>query len=169
MAQQSTLLLATLLLCASTLGAQVTSTAKDFTVQVSTAQPWTDSGLDLQTGDVLEISAAASSEKQAVSGVPACDAKGVTGAAQTADLPLPSAPPGALIARLHMQGTYPVLVGASTELHIEEPSHLMLGMNMSGTPLCHGALAVKLHVIPAGSSATTSQQTSRGQQLKSQL
>jgi hypothetical protein len=170
MARQSTLLLATLLLCASPLGAQVTSTAKDFTVQVSTSQPWADSGLDLQSGDVLEISATSSYGKQAASSAPACLPNGVTGtAAQTADLPLPSAPPGALIARLHTQGVTPVLVGASSELHIQEPSHLMLGMNLSGAPLCHGELAVKVHVIPADSSANTGQQTSRGQQLKSQL
>ena len=40
-------LLVTLLLCASELGAQVTLTAQNITVQVTTAQPWTDSGLDL--------------------------------------------------------------------------------------------------------------------------
>ena len=156
MAQQSTLLLAALLLCASTLRAQVTTTAKDFTVQVSTAQPWTDGGLDLQSGEVAEISAAGTSDKQAVSGVPACDPKGVTGTtAQTADLPLPSAPAGALIARLHAQGAVPLLVGASRQLPIEEASHLWLGMNTSGTPLCHGELVAKVHVIPAGSSATS--------------
>ena len=157
MAQQWTLLLVALLLCASTIRAQVTTTAKDFTVRVSTAPPWTDGGLDLQSGDVAEISAAGTSDQQGVSDVPACDPKGVTGStAQTADLPLPSAPAGALIARLHAQGAVPLLVGASSQLHIEEASHLWLGMNISGTPLCHGELVVKVHVIPAGSSATSS-------------
>jgi hypothetical protein len=45
-------------------------------------------------------------------------------------------------------------------------------MNMSGAPLCQGELAVKVRVIPAGASATTttdSQQKSRGEELKSQL
>jgi len=165
-------LLTTLLLSASQLGAQVTSTAQNITVQVSTGQSWTDTGLDLQSGDELEISASASSDKQ-VSGAPACDPKGVTGAiAQTADLPIPTAPAGALIARLHAHGASPLLVGASTQLHISSPSHLMLGMNISGTPPCQGDLAVKVHVIPAGSTATSTtegQQKTRGEQLKSQL
>ena len=58
MSSRQILLLVTLLLCASQIGAQVTLTAQNITVQVTTAQPWTDSGLDLQSGDVVEISAA---------------------------------------------------------------------------------------------------------------
>jgi hypothetical protein len=173
MTRQWTLLIPVFLVCTSPLQAQVTSTARDFTVQVSTAPSWTDSGLDLQSGDVLELSATASSEQPAASGTPACDPKGVTGTAvQTADLPLSSAPAGALIARLHAHGAAPVLVGASREFHIAEPSHLMLGMNMSSTPLCLGGITVKVHVTPADSSAAKTpdtQQTPRGQQLKSQL
>jgi hypothetical protein len=57
--KQSGLFLLTLL-CAYRLGSQVTSTAQTYTVQVSAAQAWTDSGLDLQSGDVLELSAAPS-------------------------------------------------------------------------------------------------------------
>ncbi len=172
MNRQFILLLATLVFCASQLGAQVISTAHDVTVQVSPAQLWTDSGLDLQSGDVLDISAAASSDQQ-VSGGLACDPKGGTGSvAQTADLPMPTAPAGALIARLHAHGAAPLLVGANTELHISAPSHLMLAMNISGTPPCQGKIVVKIHVIPAGSdatSATDSQEKPRAQQLKSQL
>ena len=172
MSRQPLLLLGTLLLCASQLGAQVTLTAQTITVQVTTAQPWADSGLDLQSGDVVEISAAVSSDKIA-SGAPACDPKGMAAAGTTtANLPLPTAPAGALIARLHVQGATPLLVGASNQFHIAEPSHLMLGMNISGTPPCQGVLAVKVHVIPAGSSAastTEAQQIPRSQQLKSQL
>lgn len=173
MAQQWILLLATALLCASELRAQVTLTAQDITLQVSTGQPWTDSGLNLQPGDVLELSATGSTDQQPGSGPPACDPKGVTGTAVRAtDLPLPSAPAGALIARFHEHGAAPLLVGASREFHIAEPAHLLLGMNLSGAPLCQGELAVKIHVIPAGASATTatdSQQKSRGEDLKSQL
>jgi LssY C-terminus len=181
MPRQSILLLSALLLPACLMTAQVTSTGQNFTVQVSTVQPWTDSGLDLQSGDVLEISATASPDQQVVSGAPACDPKGVTAAAattsatpsaQTANLPLPSAPAGALIARLHAHGAAPLLVGASREFHIAEPSHLMLGINMSGSAPCQGQLVVTIHVTPAGSSpagTADSQQQPRSQQLKSQL
>lgn len=172
MSSRLILLLVTLLLCASQLGAQVTLTAQNITVQVTTSQPWTDSGLDLQSGDVVEISVAVSSDPSP-SGAPACDPKGVTSVGfTTSNLPLSIAPPGALIARLHAQGAVPLLVGASNQFHIAEPSHLMLGMNISGTAPCQGVLAVKVHVIPAGSSAastTDPQQTPRSQQLKSQL
>jgi hypothetical protein len=172
MARQSTLLLVILLFCVSEIVGQVSTTARDISVQVSTSQPWTDSGLDLQSGDVLEISATVSSSQEARAGLPACDLKGVTGTStRTADLPLSSAPAGALIARLHAHGAAPLLVGASREFHIAEPAHLMLGMNVSGTPPCQGELAVKVHVVPAGSSGTsaTDSQKTRGEQLKSQL
>jgi hypothetical protein len=178
MAWQWTLPLAALLLFGSQLGAQVTSTAQNITVQVSTAPPWTDSGLDLQSGDVLEVSATASTETQAFANGPVCDPKGVAGAVtHAADLPLPAAPAGALIARLHEHGAASLLVGESKEFHIAEPSHLMLGMNLSGSARCQGEIAVKVRVIPAGSSAASttatdasaSQQKPRGDQLKSQL
>jgi hypothetical protein len=114
----------------------------------------------------------------AVASGPVCDPNGVTGAvAHAPDLPLPAAPAGALIARLHEHGAAPLLVGASREFHIAESSHLMLRMNLSGSPTCQGEIAVKVHVIPAGSSAASttateasaSQQKARGDQLKSQL
>jgi hypothetical protein len=172
MARHWILLLAMVPFSGSPIGAQVTTNAQRITVQVSPAQPWTDTGLDLQSGDMLEISATPS-PVPAGSALPACDAKGVTGnAVRAADLPLPGAPAGALIGRLHAQGAAPVLVGASNELHVAEPSHLMLGMNVSGTPVCQGGLAVNVHVVPAGSSAggtADNTQKSRGDQLKSQL
>ena len=158
LARQWTLLMWALLLGASQVGAQSTPATQDFTFQVSTDQPWTNTGLDLQSGDVLEISAAAVStsvpDRRAVSGAAVCDPQGERGVAQTADLPLPNAPVGALIARLHAQGAAALLVGASSELHIEEASHLFLGMNVAGAPPCQGGFAVKVHRIPAGSTAT---------------
>jgi hypothetical protein len=174
MTMRSSLLVLTLFI-ASGLGAQVTSTAQSYTVQVSTAQAWTDSGLDLQSGDVLELSASPSSDQPVASGAPACDPKGVTGtASQTAPLPLPNAPAGALIARLHAHGAAPVMVGASREFHIAEPSHLMLGMNFPSTAACQGTISVTVHVIPggpesAGAGTASDQSTDRGRQLKSQL
>jgi len=170
MAKQWTLLLATLIFCASELRAQ--TPAQQFTFQVSPAQAWTDTGLDLASGDALEISAAASA--RAFVNPPDCVPEGVGVA--TADLPLPSAPAGAVIARLHAQAGTPVLVGAGTKLRIEESSHLFLGMNIAGTPPCQGAIAVFVHRSPASSTATSSaagtsdaQPKSRNDQLKSQL
>lgn len=175
MLRQSIPLLSALLLLTSPMVAQVTTTAQNITVQVSTTQPWTDSGLDLKSGDALQISAAAATDQPGASGVPACDPAGVAAAAttsaQAANLPLPSAPPGALLARLHAHGAAPLLVGANHEFHIEEPSHLMLEMNIFGSAPCQGQLAVTIHVTPAGSSpsGTTDSQKPRGEQLKSQL
>src|SRR5438270_9844261 len=88
---------------------------EELTFQVSAAQSWSDTGIDLQPGDVVKITATA----DASSGTPACDPKGVAGAASTSDLPLSSAAPGALIAKLQAQGAVPVLVGASNEIRIQ--------------------------------------------------
>ena len=180
MSRPLTLLFASFLVCACQGQTQTTSTAQIFSFQVSAAQPWTDTGLDLQSGDSVEISSSATSSGDAT---PACDPKGVSAA--SADLPLPSAPTGALIARLHAQGAVPLLVGAGAELQIEEPAHLFLGMNIAGTAPCQGALTVKVRKISAGSGATSAassstassgtssasdaQQKTRGEQLKSQL
>lgn len=167
MARSSTLLFA-LLCCTALIGAQIATTAKSITVQVAATQPWADSGLDLQAGDTVEISATAPQPSD--SGTPTCDPKGLAGTStDTAALPLPTAAPGALLARLHSQGAVPVLVGASTELHIEEASHLFLGMNSSGTAPCQGELSVTVSITPKESSPAAAPATSRGQQLKSQL
>jgi len=119
---------------------------QDFTYTVSTTQTWTDTGPDLHTGDVLQISASGTS----------CNPQGINGSTP-ADSPLPSAPSGALIARLHSQGALPILIGASHELRIEEPGHLSLGVNASGPAPCQGSFSVKVHVVTAQpASASTS-------------
>src|SRR5246127_5359930 len=120
-------------LCVSQMAAQSSEKPQDYAFQISPAQPWIDTGLNLQSGDLIKISATAVTAGPAAPGVPACDPAGI-GAAQPA-LPLPSASPGALIARLHGEASAPVLVGASAELHITEPARLTLGMNVSGTPV----------------------------------
>ena len=146
--------------------------AQDLTFQVSPAQLWTDTGLDLQSGDVVQISASAAS----ASGTPPCDPAGMkTSAGQTGDqisgLPLSTAPAGALLARLHQQGAAPVLVGASTELRITESSHLFLGMNLPGTNTGTCGFAVKVHKSSGSTSSTTdaTQPQDRKAQLRSQL
>jgi hypothetical protein len=162
--------LSAILLCFLYASAQTNSSLQDFTFEVSSAQPWTDTALDLQIGETLEISASAADSSPRT---PACEPKGVSGnAAHAGDRPLPSAPAGALIARLHAHGASPVLVAAGTQLYIASPSHLFLGMNFAGTGLCQGALMVKVHRIPAlaaSSSASDQTQQTRGAQFKSQL
>lgn len=148
--------LTTLLICAPGLGAQATSPAQSLTVQVSDSLAWTDTNLDLQSGDVVDITAATSvaviPDRHAL---PACIPEGMSeNPSQTSDLPLPSAPAGALLARLHAQGAAPLLVGKHQEIHIDEPSHLFLGLNMGAVAPCHGAIAVFLRRTPAGVSAT---------------
>lgn len=187
-------LLITLLLGASLLGAQNPS---ESSFQISSSQLWADTGLDLQTGEVLQISAVVSvssvADRHAGPGTPACDPKGIMPPPPNNDLPLPSAPAGALIARLHAQGSTPLLVGEKSELHVEEPSHLFLGMNFSSASSCQGEFDVKVQRVLAGStagpasstealgaarnpqtpatspSAPPEAQTTRAQELKSQL
>jgi LssY C-terminus len=146
--------------------AQSSAGMQDVMIQVSPAQSWVDSGLDLQPGEIVKISASQ------VSSTPSpCNPAGLNGtAASSASLPLPTAPAGALIARLH-EGSVPVLIGAQRDLKIEEASHLFLGMNFPGKAPCQGELAVKIHKTSneAAASNQSGQQQSRGQQLKSQL
>jgi LssY C-terminus len=139
-----------------------TAPKEEQTFQVPAAQSWTDTNLEFQSGDVIKISASASSTS--------CDPKGVTGTAAASDLPLPSAPAGALLAKLHAQGAAPVLVGAGTDLHIAEASHLFLGMNAGSSAPCQGSLSVKVEKTSAAAqAASAADQKTRGQQLKSQL
>ena len=99
----------------------IATAARDYSFTVSTAQPWTDTGVDLQAGDILQIHSSSGEN---------CDPAGVSGAS-SAGVPVVSAPAGALIARLQSQGL-PVLVGSGKELKAEEPGHLFLGVNIVG-------------------------------------
>jgi len=141
--------------CAWTVLALGQSSGQDFTYTISTTQTWTDTGLDLQTRDLLQISASGAGsgvpDRHAVGGA-GCDPQGTSGGSPSG-LPLASAPAGALIARLHAQGAAPLLVGSGSELQIEEPSHLFLGVNASGTPPCQGSFVVKVHRVAAGGTA----------------
>lgn len=148
------------------LHAQTSAPTKETTIRVSAAHPWVDTDLDLHAGDVLKISATPAS-----SSTSPCNPAGLSGATpKEGALPLPSAAPGSLIARLHGENSTPVLVGAERELKMDDAAHLLLGMNFSGKPPCDGEIVVKIERKSAESAAAgTSQQPSRGQQLKSQL
>ncbi len=121
---------------------QIATAGRDYSFTISTAQPWTDTGVDLQAGDVLQIHSSSGET---------CDPAGVSGGLGTG-LPVVSAPAGALIARLRSQGVA-VLVGSGKQLKVEEPGHLFLGVNTAGAPPCSGSFAVKVHIAPAVGSA----------------
>jgi hypothetical protein len=123
----------------------------DYSFTVSTTQPWTDTGLELQAGDVLEITAG---------GTQKCDPLGVSGASAQG-LPVASALPGALIAKLQAQAT-PILVGSSKEVKADAPGNLFLGVNAGDKPPCKGSFAVSVHHQVGAAS-------SRGDVLKQQL
>src|ERR1700690_1648135 len=82
------------------------ASSRDFSYTISTGQPWTDTGVDLQSGDLLEITASAPSsgvpDRHAIASSP-CDPNGVSGAAKSGNLPVADAAPGALIVRLQAQ------------------------------------------------------------------
>ena len=130
--------------------AQTASTAaNDYSFNISTTQAWTDTGVDLQTGDVLNISASGK-----------CDPQGVSGASAQG-LPLADALPGALIAKLQAQGV-PVLIGSSKEVTVDAAGHLFLGANAADRPPCKGSFEVKVHRQAQAASG-------RGDVLKEQL
>jgi hypothetical protein len=116
--------------------------ARDYSFTISTAQSWTDTGVDLQAGQVLQINSSSAAS---------CDPAGVSGAASSG-LPVVSAPAGALIARLQSQGV-PVLIGSGKQLKVDGSGHLYLGVNASGTPPCSGSFAVKIHIMSGTAAA----------------
>jgi LssY-like putative type I secretion system component LssY len=126
--------------------------ADNYSFNVSTSQSWTDTGVDLQTGDVLTVTASAANK---------CDPSGVSGASNAGSLPVADALPGALIARLQAEGI-PILIGSNKEVTVDAPGHLFLGVNAGDTPPCKGTFAVKVE-RHAGTA------TNRGDVLKKQL
>ena len=138
-----------LLICASvgagasaqSVAATPAPAARDYSFTISTTQPWTDTGVDLEPGDVLEITSSPHSG--------GCDPRGVSAAQGNASLPVATASVGALIAKLQEQGTA-VLVGSSREIKVNDGGHLFFGVNGQGTPACSGSFAVKVHAASGG-------------------
>ncbi len=110
-----------------------------FTIATPTTS-WTDTGLDLQTGEVLQISTVMPTD---------CGPQG-SGTQDSSGLLLPSAPAGSLLARLHAQGAEPLPVEDGKDIQIQEASHLFLGINGGN---CAGSVQAKVHVIPTSSTA----------------
>ena len=152
--------------------AQSASNYRELAFEISASPAWTDTGLNLEPGDTVTIAAVPATSTPSDSAVKRCDPAGLSnGSANAAGLPVPEAGPGALIAKLQADAS-PILIGARSELHIDKTSHLFLGMNVSGTPACQGGFEVKVQTPGSESEDTnpsTTQQTTRGSQLKSQL
>ena len=103
--------------------------SQDYSFKVDASQPWNDTGLDLNPGDLVHIHG----------GTIAC---GGPYPSEKKYLPLPSAKGGSLLAKLHADAT-PVPATPDAALPIVSPSHLYLGVNGIN---CSGALPAKVHV-----------------------
>jgi len=169
MTRSSILLLAALIGRSFPLVAQTVDGGQDFMFQISATRPWIDTGIDLESGDAIRIAATVAQSAGSVPGVPLCNPGGLSAApAGVGVLPLPTAPAGALIARLEGEASAPVLLGTGTDLRIKQASHVLLGMNVSGPPGCQGVVTIKLQKLSRSTTSSDPGQT-RGQQLKSQL
>lgn len=120
------------------------ASGKDYSFTVPATGDWTDTGLDLQKGEVAQISAATTG----------CATEASEGSPQQ-KLPLPSAPVGSLIVKLAQDAT-PLPVSANGEFHVEQAGHLYLGLNGGN---CRENLTVKVHLA----------EISQGDKLKQQL
>lgn len=142
---------------------------RDYKLTISTTQPWTDTEVELQSGDSLKLTATPDG----------CDPQG----SGTGDgvLPVPNASPGALLAKLQSKGAA-MLVGGARDISVSENGRLFLGVNASGPPSCKGAFSVVIHLTPAGgasgastaptdvkSAATAGQPASQTAELKKKL
>jgi hypothetical protein len=123
--------------------AQTSPAPTDKTVEVTPSPTWADTGIDLHPGDLLQVSATTTG-----SGNQLCDPQGLMGLANAGKLPLESALPGALLAKLQEKSTTPVFVGAVRHLKITEAGRLYLGANLGGSASCSGEYSVKIHVVP---------------------
>src|SRR5579862_1119517 len=139
--------------------AQSSAAPRDYSFTIPTTQPWTDTGVDLETG-TLEITA---SPRTATG----CDPSGSGTATASANLPVAAAPAGALIAKLQDNGEA-LLVGANRQLKVSQAGHLYFGVNGPATPACSGSFAVKVHfaggsglpAASAGNALTSASSTS---------
>ncbi len=102
---------------------------KTYSFKIAAHVPWNDTKLDLKRGELIHI----------YGGLIECDGQRPE---DRDSLPLPSAPVGALLAKIHLDDD-PVLATPDAELPIMDPSHLYLGVNGKR---CTGELSVKVQV-----------------------
>jgi hypothetical protein len=134
--------------------AQTIAAPTDKTIEISPSQKWSDAGIDLHPGDLVQVSATVTG-----SGDPLCDPQGVMGLANPGKLPMESALPGALLAKLQEKSTTLLFLGAGRQLKITEEGRLYLGANLGAPASCSGAYSVKIHVTPGGANQATTIQS----------
>jgi hypothetical protein len=123
----------------------------DKTVEVAPSPSWIDTAIDLHPGDLVEISAAIVG-----TGTNLCDPQGSTDLSNAGKLPLASALPAALIAKLQEKSEALLFVGAERNLKITEAGRLYFGSNLSAAAACAGKYSVKIHVTPGAGNETAS-------------
>ena len=109
----------------------------DYSFNVPAHHVWFDTGLDLNPGDRVHITGS----------VLSCE---TLSDSEKAHLPLPSAPGGALLAKVHAEAN-PLLATPEAEMPINTPSRLYLGVNGWR---CHGTIPARVHVDWHGTNAT---------------
>jgi len=102
---------------------------RDYSFKVSTERVWTDTGLDLEKGDRVHVYGA----------VVACEGQTPS---EKAHLPLPTAPAGSLLVKLHGEAR-PILASPDADIPIVENGRLYLGINGWH---CHGIISAKVRV-----------------------
>ena len=107
-----------------------------YSFTISASQPWTDTGVNLSSDDVLTFSAETRSGAN-------CSPAGSSGSSGLEMLPLPDVSPGALIAKTSESGAA-VLIGTNRKLQADSPGHLFLGINYAGKSEC--VFTVKLQI-----------------------
>jgi hypothetical protein len=116
--------------------AQENTAAASYSFTISGSQTWTDTGVDLASGDEVALTA------EAKPGSADCSPAGMGAASEKSALA--SAPAGALIARSSEEGT-PVVIGSSGHLQSPGAGHLFLGFNQAAPSNC--SYLVKAQVI----------------------
>ncbi len=131
--------------------AQAPAAPTDKSLEIEVSQKWSDTAIDLHPGDLLQLSATTTG-----SGEQLCDPQGIMGVSNTGKLPLESALPAALLAKLQEKSDSLQFIGAARQLKITAAGRLYLSTNIAGKPPCAGKYSVKIHLVPGGANEVTS-------------
>jgi hypothetical protein len=123
--------------------------AKDYSFTLAGSGNWTDTGLDLQKGEAVQVSPTTAG----------CATQAAASSPQQ-NLPLPSAPAGSLIVKLAADGT-PIQVSTNGEVPVTQASHLFLGLNGK----CPSSATVKVQVSQISQSDKLKQQLEGAAQI----